>query len=366
MDPKKVLILYASAGHGHEKAARALQEAYASRGCTVKMADALELVPSFFGANYKKTYLWLIQKAPWLWGFFYYLTDIPWTTLLTRPSRRLVNTLMARKLERWVLEENPSVVLSTHFLPTEVCGAMKKNGRLQAKLATVITDYLPHRFWISQKSDIYFVAIEETKKALVACGVPPEKIVVTGIPIEAKFEEALKHPKPPAAHHTILVTSGGAAVGAIETITHAILRIQKPIEIFVVCGTNRHLKEKLGAIASKDSRLKTFGFVNNMQELMQASDVVVGKGGGLTMTESFALERPMIIYHPVPGQESRNVRCARSYYAAVQARSLHEIDDDILDMLKHPDHLESFKAGCRKMASVRSAKKIFEYLHGQD
>ncbi len=332
MADKKILILYASAGHGHEKAAKAVAEACRARGgAQVECVDVLKHTSFGFGARYRALYLFLIQKMAWLWGFFYYLADIRPLYILIGPLRRVNNHFFASGVEKLVVESKADVVISAHFMGCEVTAHLKKKGRTQAKLVTIVTDYLPHTFWIEKETDRYCVGSEDTKRDLEKRDVPSEKILVTGIPIEAKFSSApprdavRKSMELNPALFTVLLTSGGAGVVLLESLVGLLAIQEPPMQLLVVCGTNAKMLERLQKKHRERVNLRFFGFVDNIQELMSAADLVVGKGGGLTITESLAMARPMVLTGAVPGQETRNVVVMVKKGAASRADSLKQV-----------------------------------------
>jgi processive 1,2-diacylglycerol beta-glucosyltransferase len=359
---KKIVILYASAGHGHEKAARAVEERCRRDGHEVQCLDVLPMTPKAFGENYRAGYLRIISQAPRLWGFLYYLADFAPLHALLRPLRRVTNHLMARPLERMLLENPPDGVVSTHFLATEVVGNMKRKGRLRSKLVTVITDYKPHYFWLEQGVDAYAVASDETREELLRRRIPAERIEVTGIPVMSKFEYPLDKAvqrgflRLATDDFVVLLTSGGAGVGTTAGLVKSLLALDKKVVVLAVCGTNEALRAELSALGQ--GRLKVYGFVNNMDELMAAADVVIGKGGGLTMTECFAMHAPMIVLKPVPGQESRNAQVAQSRGAAILARDASDVVAIVRSVLLDPQKLARVRQGAASMARPAAAARV--------
>ena len=367
MDPqRKVIILYASAGHGHKKAAQAVLDAYRllSRGVQAQTVDVLTFAPSFSGRFYGWIYLFLIRYLPWFWGFLYYGSDIGAVYAVLKPLRRVMNGSLLVGLEDWLVREDPAAIIATHFMPVEVVSHLKEKNKIGSRLITVVTDYLPHCIWTAKNVDAYAVAIDETKEALIARGVAGTKIHVLGIPVEEKFLQ--KHSKEALAVKlnirggifTALLTSGGAAVGDTETIVKGLLGLEKPVQILVVCGTNQQLFKRLETLSQGQGLLKIFGFVNNMDELMEVSDVVIGKGGGLTITEAFAKGKPVILFQSVPGQETRNVSCVEKYQAGYAARSPREITTRVEELMNVPDKLETLRAGIRRISHPSAAEAI--------
>ena len=374
MDPRrKVIILYASAGHGHEKAAKAILEAYHlyQKEADAEAFDILSFTWPFFGKSYGKFYLFLIRRLPWLWGCLYYGSDIHAVYVFLKPIRRFMNGLLLKRFERWLVAQNPSVIVSTHFMPTEVASHLKGNAEIRARLITVVTDYLPHYIWTAKNVDRYVVAIDETKEALMKRGVSEGKVSVLGIPIENKFlkkhskEELVSKLNIDGQLFTVLLTSGGAGVGDAEKIIKGLLALKQRLQILVVCGTNKSLEENLKNISKNQPLLKPFGFVNTMDELMEVADIVVGKGGGLTITEAFAKEKPVILFQSVPGQEARNAFCVKRYGAGVEANSAEEVVRKVEAFVNEPAVLEGLKKAVGRIAKPRAAEAIMRLAeHG--
>ncbi len=363
---KKILIFYASAGHGHEKAARAVLEAVQELypGVDARAVDAIALMPPFFGNGYRQTYLLQIKYAPWLWGMFYYSFDWPWFYAILKWVRRAMNAPNAGRLKKMVRSEKPSVIFSTHFFATEVVSRMKEKGQTDAKLVTVVTDYLPHYVWTARCVDRYAVGLPETKEGLVRRGVSPDKIEITGIPVEKKFfapasrTEVLKSLELDPRTFTVLLTSGGVGVGATLPFIQKLSMSPAPVQIILVCGSNKALYEKMNSLRSVYIHLRVLAFVNNMNELMEASDVVVGKAGGLTITESFLKNKPVILLGAIPGQEARNVTCVKAHGAGLEAADSAEAAEIVLRLKGSPVEMENLKKGIATIAKPDAAQKI--------
>ncbi len=366
---KKILILHASAGYGHEKAARALEQACLDMlpGEQVKLYDTLVLTRPIFGRGYKKTYLFLIRYFPWLWGFIYALTDIPSVYFFIRPIRRLVNHWAAKRLEALVFQEKPDIVIATHFLPVEVISYLKRKRMCNARLVCVITDYLAHSFWLGTGVDAYAVGSQDTEEDLKKRGVLSKKILASGIPIEKKFTELISKQVVRtklglnADHFTALITSGGAGVGSLESLVKNFLISQKLIQLLVVCGTNHPLLANLRAVAEKNPLLHVFGFVDNIHELMAASDLVIGKGGGLTVTESLCLGKPMILFGSVPGQETKNARSMARQGAARVAGTLKDVVRLATELTDSPEFLKECAGAALRLGRPKAAPDIIRF-----
>lgn len=367
---KKVLILYASAGHGHEKAAKALLEAYEHLypEAQVRAVDALAHILPGVGPFYRQVYYLQVKHAPFLWGGFYFGLDHAPVYALVRHLRRFVNGLLGSPLHRFIERENADTIITTHFLSTEVAGSLKRRGRIRSRIYTVVTDYLPHWIWTDGAVDGYFVATDETKRELACRDVPENRIHVHGIPVLRKF--LTKHD----SHEmdlklgireklfTVLVTSGGAGIGDTQAIVKGILSLKKPVQVLVVCGTNKALFMALSGMAQENRLLKVFGFVSNMDELMEASDLVVGKGGGLTVTESFVKGKPVILFRSVPGQESRNADFVARHAAGFATDSIEEVVRIVSRLHDEPGQIQALRDEVRLIAKPNAAFEIVKYV----
>ncbi len=365
----KILILHASAGHGHQKAAMAIEEACREfyPAADIRVKDTLEFTSSFFGNFYKEFYLFQIKYIPWLWGVFYYSLDIPLVYSLMKPIRRLMNAMSFGRLADYMIAENPSMIVATHFMSVEVASSLKKRGKLSAKLVTVVTDYLPHFVWMAEGVDAYIVASSEAKEELTRRGVPQERVHLLGIPIGKKFWET--EPPKTAAElglkadvFTVLVTSGGAGIGGIGRIAEQLALSKKSMQILVVCGTNRELQKRLETEALRNPWIHVYGFVNNMNELMAVSNLVVGKGGGLTITESFSKGKPVILFKPVPGQEARNADLVKKYKAGFVTDSTDEAVGKVIEIFENPALYQTLCAGAKTFSRPSAAKAIVQFL----
>lgn len=377
----RVAVLYALAGIGHQKAAEALHEACVRAGHESRLADALDYCTAGMRWLYPRLYLLLITHLPTCWGIGYALADARWMQPLLRPLRRWWNGVAAGSLARWLVDTQPDVVLVTHFLPAEVASALQRAGRLRARLVVAVTDVYPHALWIVPAADAYVVADAFTRQALMARGVPGERIHVTGIPVDARFaalpskEEArtrlgLDHGRPLA-----LVTGGGFGVGPMRRIVEQLVRDPAleaaRLQVAVVCGRNGSLVRALEALAAGSRArlpretstggqvsLRVFGFTEEMPALMASSDVLIAKPGGLTVVEALAAGLPMILYGAIPGQEAHNERFVTQRRAAAAANTPAAIAALLTQWLQDAQQLPAMRQRITALAHPDAAARI--------
>jgi processive 1,2-diacylglycerol beta-glucosyltransferase len=368
--PKTILILHASAGHGHAMAADALKEGLLqiSPESTIEVHDALDFGPRWLKRIYVGFYLFLIHKAPLMWGCFYAITDQRLFSLFHGMVRRLFNGSFFKRLEEKIIKEKPDIVFSTHFLPAEIMAHLKRTRQTQAKGVTVVTDFLVHRFWLFQECDVYAVAAEATRQDLRRLGIPDAHIQVTGIPIDPKFiksqdrKSLCQKLSLSSEVFTVLLTSGGSGAGPFIRLFKFLKSIGQ-IQLVVICGNNEELLNQLKQIAKDDPGLKPKGFIDNMDEFMECADVVVGKAGGLTLSEALAKRKPFIVVSAVPGQETHNAHVLVNAKAGYWVRRFSDLPDIVKNLKRFPDIYVNAVDRLRKPeAAIHAAQAGLEAL----
>ena len=364
-----------TAGSGHRRAAEAVADAARERlpDAGVRCVDLLDDTPAWVRRVYPWIYQFLVQHAPQCWSLGYRLTDSSFVFPMFQWLRRRWNLASARRFIRSVEAWDPDVVIATHFFPTDVFSAMKTAGRLRARVIIVVTDLFPHRFWLAPGPDALVVGSEEVRRLCEQRGVPSDRLHVLGIPIEAKFRrvkeraDIMRELGVDASRRTVLVAAGGMGVGSIEQVVQRLLAApgagRLGLQILVVCGDNAQLRQRLASLAAHAAvPVRVFGFVDNMQELMRASDLMVTKAGGLTVMEALAMGLPMVFSGSIPGQEWYNAEHAIQHGAGISAGNPRQAVDNALELCSHPDRLAAMQAKARALGRTDAAPAIIEQL----
>ncbi|WP_255988980.1 MGDG synthase family glycosyltransferase [Chitinolyticbacter albus] len=308
-----LLLLHATAGAGHTRAAQAISAALTQLGDTEhRVVDTLDCTTSLFRKMYTQAYIDLVQKMPALWGYVYERTDTVKPQSRTARNRLAFNKVNSRAFKHLIAEVAPTAIACTHFLPLELLSDLKARGKLAAPVHAIITDVSPHAFWIYEHIDHYHVATPDGARELMLKGVPPDRISVTGIPIDPVF--AAQQPAPAARaalglpeQPTVLLLSGGFGVGPTAAMLASFRDCTTPLSLVVVAGRNAELKAECERIAAElPVQVTVLGFVDYIHQLMDAADLIVTKPGGLTTSEILAKHKPMMLVAPIPGQEQRN------------------------------------------------------------
>jgi processive 1,2-diacylglycerol beta-glucosyltransferase len=372
----RVLVLSASAGAGHVRAAQALERALVDTGRVreVRHVDILQYTSKLFRRLYAQAYLDLVNRAPEVLGWLYDYFDEPWKHERLRLALDKLNTTrFIRLLEDYA----PDWAVSTHFLPAQIIGWLRSKGRLATRQAIVVTDLDVQGMWLTRHVDRYFVALEETRAHLERLGVPSNAISVSGIPIDPVFAEPkdaramrVKHGLAPGST-TILVSAGGFGVGPVEALIHTLLELQHPAQLVVICGRSEELKGRLDALAAvrppaTSPTLHVVGYTTEMDEYMAAADLLVGKPGGLTSSEALARGLALVIVHPIPGQEERNADHLLETGVAIRCNNLPALAWKIDRLLADAARLAAMRANARRLARPLAARDIATTLLGAE
>lgn len=366
-----IMLLYASAGAGHKRAAEALASAFgkAAPSASITTRDILDFTPALFRKSYAEGYLRIVRRAPELWSYMYAKSDRTSPTPWRRKVRAAFNKVNAGDFLKFCDKSAPDVVVCTHFLPLEMLSTRFRRKTPRFLYAGVVTDFAVHSLWMFPNVPVYYVATDEAKRHMTRAGCPAGTIRVTGIPVDPVFSrteparEARKRlgldPDLPA----VLLLSGGFGVGPTTDLIAAFREDRPACQLLVVAGANAAMKARAELTAAGLPRpVKVFGFVNNMHELMDAADIVVSKPGGLTTSEVLAKGKPLIIVDPIPGQEQRNAEFLMEAGAGVRLHDIADAPFRVAEMLENPGRLEAMKRNASAIGRPNAAADIVNDL----
>jgi processive 1,2-diacylglycerol beta-glucosyltransferase len=366
--PPRILVLSASVGAGHLRAAQAVELALRELAppAVVRNVDVLELTNAAFRRIYGKAYLDLVNRAPHVLGYFYDMLDKPRRAGSKRDWMRLAMEKMNLGKFIDLIEDEPwDLAVNTHFLPAEIIASLRKKERTKLRQMTVTTDFETHRLWVNQPCERYFTATEEGSRYLHAFGVPAGDTTVTGIPIHPVFARPKDQGECRRKHGigtdrpVILQLAGGFGVGPVVHLYQALLSIERPVEVVVVSGRNAELKKELEGVAvPPGQRAQVLGFTDRIDELMAAADVVVSKPGGLTTSEVLARGAALVVVNPIPGQESRNSDYLLEEGAAIKANHTATLAHKVEQLLDDPVRLASIRNNAARIARPQAAYEV--------
>lgn len=359
----KILVVHASAGAGHRKAAEAVYNGLKNTTAhDVTLADVLDYTNPSYRDTYRASYIFLVTKMSWAWGLFFSVTDLPWLRPLIRIIRRALNSINAKPFEKLLVKEKYDAIVSTHFFSGEVAAALKRKGKISSKIICVVTDFDAHSIWLAKGIDYYTGACDFTRDKLIQLGVDKDKIFVTGIPTDKKFSQAVNKAELQTKLglkkdiFTILIATGSFGMGPIREIVAEL----KGYQIQVVCGNNKALFAQLSSIQSE--LVKINGLVNNMDELMSVSDLMITKPGGLSIAEALVKGLPLIFFSPIPGQETNNIKVLNSYGIGISDEDVSKIAAEVKRLSSSGENLLKAKQNIQLLARPSAASDIIKLI----
>ena len=357
---KRILIFSASFGGGHRSAAEALLRYYRAHYADtieVRMVDFFEEFMPSINVLAKFGYQQSVQFFPALYGNFYDVSN----KLPTNPVVHELRTMGFARAAAYIGEYRPDAVISTFPIAGGVVSDIKADRPLIA--GTVITDYGVHRAWLHPATDFYFCACKEVREDLVVRGIPWDRTVVSGIPVAEKFAATfdrgpLRRELGLADRFTALLTAAAGLPGDLRDIAQQLAGWG--IQVAAVTGHNARLKRRLDSLSRKADLVKVFGYTNDMHKMMRAADVLVGKAGGLTVSEALSVGLPLIIYNPVPGQELYNVDFLVNFGAGLLARDEDDVVEKVRFLSTHPERLAQMAVNAGTLGKPEAAQTICE------
>ena len=370
----KIIIFYASYGGGHLNAAKSINEYILEnyKNVDIELIDCMKYINKTIEKVTTSAYNEMAKKAPWAWGKIY--ADSQRGPLAHLSSRS--NKIMAIKLLKLLREKNADLIISTHPFGSQMCSYLKRKGKINSKIATIMTDFAPHDQWLvgSDFTDYFFVAHDKMKKYLINKNIPEEKIFSTGIPISTRFTKKydkaklLKEFNLQPGKQTILFFGGGEyGLGKSKTfnIFENLIQSNENMQVIAISGKNPEMKKEFENIIEKHNKsncVKLLSYTNKVPELMSISDLVVTKPGGLTTSESLASHLPMVIINPIPGQEKENAEFLENHGIAVWIKNSNESKMIFELLLSNKEKLEDMKKNTSILAKPFSTAEICKIL----
>lgn len=372
MEKKRVLLMYISKNSGHHHATIAIENSLrqASGGIETLNINALAYTNPILGNIINKTYMSVIKRKPEVWGYLY---DNPKVVQKTQHWKESVNRHGSDKLRGILQSFKPHAVVCTQAFPCGIMAEYKKSVDPGIKLFGVLTDYAPHSYWTYDAVDAYFVPSEDTGQRLVDNGISAEKIKNYGIPIEARFNNFLD--KKPLYDKwglvkgvtTVLLMGGSQGLGPIREMAAALNKINPPLQLVVICGDNRKLYRALKKIQrTVKKNFIVLPYVEEVDEVMELSDIVITKPGGITTAEALAKGLCMLIVNPIPGQEMMNAEFLLKNKVAIKAKSYHDVAVLVEELVRSQVKLSQMRERAKRIAkpdsSPRIAKEVLEAI----
>ncbi|MEV4509174.1 glycosyltransferase [Dactylosporangium sp. NPDC049525] len=299
---RRIVIISASFGAGHDGAAAELARRLSNDGHRVDRHDLVDLVPRRAGVLLRGLYRRQLTTVPRTWGWLLALAG----------SHRLAGTTTAltASADDMTLEaigSGAAAVVSTYPLAGQVLGRLRRQGRLAAPVITYLTDLSVHPLWIADGVDVHLALHDDAARQAKELGATDVRVVApavapafTGLVPADTLSAARRRWGLPAAP-LALVVAGAWGVGSVERAAEEIAATGLAVPV-VACGRNDTLRRRL----NRSGRTIALGWVDDMATLVRACQVVVQNAGGLSSLEALAAGVPVVTYRCLPGHGATN------------------------------------------------------------
>ncbi len=359
----RAIIYTGQTGAGHTLAAQSLAKELEKNGDEVVIIDAFQEGGRALNRIVTKGYQHLVVNFPKLYKYLYKKFDYE-----SKPTEKVLSQA-ARFLKERLLEDieeyKPDLIISTHPIVTNIIGRLKDDQDIFEPVLAFVTDYIAHDVYVKNSIDAYIVGSDYTKQTLMDRGAPENRIYTYGIPVREEFR--INESRPDNDKLNILLMAGSLGTKQLKKALKNILKAESDLDIVVVCGNNkslkRHVDNLVNEVEHKGKDIKVLGFTDKVSGLMEESDVIITKPGGLTSTEAISKNIPIIIPYTYPGQEEENAKYLSREGLAIEINDSVELTELVDQLAKNPEILTIMSETMKKTAQDFSIEKTVELSH---
>lgn len=356
---KKVLIFTTSIGNGHNIAAKALQSHFEDAGYDVIVIDFVKFTSNILNLLFVNGYTFLYKKLPKLFRKLYYFSNNRKTIFLFKCKFTLI---LDRKINYLINAYKPDLIIGTHPFIVSVISKLKNKKKIFIPFISIVTDYNAHYAYINKCVDAYVTGSKYTSYTIINKGIEENKVYDYGIPIRKEFLNYIDKKKLLDRKFTIMLMSGSMGINRIEEVLDKILLCKNRLKIIVVCGNDNVLFERINKEYLNnrkiDKEIIVYGYTTKIHQLMEESDILITKPGGLTISESVAKKLPILIPFMLPGQEEENAEFLEKEGAAIVIKEINEINELIDRLVNNPRILREIKRNINKLYHNNSLEMI--------
>lgn len=368
MSGKNILVVTASMGSGHNKAANAVAEAIKRKYPVnkINVIDFMSTETAYFNSLVKDIYLKMLDHTPSVYEFFYKFTS---DSTKGSTIQSVFAHAMKKDMRELIKKYEADMVICTHPFPCAAASYLKQTGEINIPLITVMTDFCVHQFWLYKNIDIYFTANDLLKKEMVNQGLLEERIFVTGIPVGYNFrvdynrDDLLAKFKLEKDKPVALIMGGGLGLGGVKNALCQLERLKKDIQILVITGANVALWSEMNEYAQHSKhKIFVWGYSHNIQEFMSVATFLISKPGALTISEALTRELPMILHDPIPGPEVDNAKFVSDNGAAIWVRHQDTLDAVVREVLSDATILPKLKNNAKVLKKPYASDNIADII----
>lgn len=365
----RVLILSCDTGGGHNSCAFGIKQAFFEKDICCDTADALAFISDKFSKFMSKGHTTMYRRVPGLFRFGYGFAEKHRSLLEEKAAIYKLLTSGTEELYSFLQKGGYDVVICTHVFSGMLMQQMLEEYPADIKTAFVATDYTCSPGMPKKGMDYYFIPESSLAEEFIAKGVPKEKIVSSGIPVRKEFyiredkaEAKRKLGISPENSH-LLMMCGSMGCGPIEKLAELIgEQMDADMELSVICGTNEKLQKELAEKFSGNRNIHIRGFVKNISEFMDSTDLYITKPGGLSSSEAAVKCLPMVLIDAVAGCEKFNLEFFVSLGGAVTAETPEELAKICVNLLGDEEKRKAMSNALESAVSGNAANIICEIM----
>lgn len=362
----KILILTISTGQGHNQTSKAIADYFNEKKHETVVLDVYKYISPFLSDSVEKGYLVSTSRIPRIYGKIYRMLEKQDEKEKKRTLYKLFNGVLGIKFQKYLQEYKPDIIISTHVFTALMLSGIEEKLP-DVRTVGIITDFTLHPFWGDTDLDYYVTPSHMLSHLCIKRGIDPEKILPFGIPIDKKFATSVSKKEARAALEiedcdTILVMMGSMGFGNIANLVKKIDTLDLDFQILCVCGKNQRALKKLKKLKKTNHKIYAYGYVNNVDVMMDAANFIVTKPGGLSVSESLAKGLPLILLNPIPGQEDRNMEFLLNNGVAMEVTSTFTIDEAIYQFFSNIWRRENIYNAVKYIGKPNSTQTLGEFL----
>ena len=371
---QKYLFLYLKTGGGHLAPARSV-----ASYIHLKYKDKVstQLWDGFTGINklvkyciedgYRKSQ----SKAVWTFEMLYALNKISWVAKLTT---LIISYFIVPHLERYILTERPDKVVIFHFFLIHPVVRIINKHNLPTRIITVVTDpYTAHPIWFLDKKVSFIVFSDILRNHCLKIGIPPQSISVFPFALSDKFTRPLTLIEVSVFKNNlgfmpgkriILILGGGDGIPRGKKILKKIIKSNPDAYIVIVCGKNQQLYKKAWKLKTRYNfeKLKIYGFVDFIYELINISDIVITKCGASTFMEILLSGKIPVINNYIWEQEKGNMEFVRNNSLGIYEKNIDKLPEKINNIIHNPHQYNYYQQNINKISLKNGTPQVSEFI----
>ena len=363
----KILIMSVTAGNGHNSTAQAMVEVFEKNGIECRILDTLEYINKHLGNGVQDGYLFTTKHFKSTYGKIYSILDKKEEPYSKYAPGSILTKQVSKYFAHYIEEYNPDAIITTHSYPAVIVSVLYHRNYITCPTFGIVTDFTIHPFWESTDLDYYVLPSDLLIPAAEKKGIPKHKILTSGIPVKSKF--ASKNDKTVTRAKlglddktTIMIMMGSMGFGRLTEIIEDLDKYPADFQVVCVCGNNKHVKQEIDE-HHWNKKVVNLGFIDNVDEYMDASDVIITKPGGLTTSEALAKKLPLILSDPLPGQEDRNIEFLVNTGVAINVTPTFPLENALYQIFDSKWRREHIMNAVENLAKPNAALDIYNFIN---